>query len=563
MSRNITRVSSRAKRTPPTAAQKTKALYDFWEFIDVINFQGGRKAFGECHHELIKWVMGIPPTDDGKRIMVQMPRGHLKSTLMTVAFTLWDIYINPNIRIFVGTSTLALAHAFIREVKTYLEDEFLQEHVWNARPHIDGLLIPTMERQGARRVRDRRRDFVDLTETEAEDKKIVWRATELQVIRPFTMKEPTLMAGSVGKGSTGFHFDHIRLDDVVTKDNASDGVKKTRLLEWLGDLESVLDPPYVDTWLKDRLPDNAKHHAKVGGNMTVVGTRYALNDWYEQIEDDAEELGYHIYKRNIYKNGYDATDGYLWHEKWSSALELKLRKRLTTATFASQYLNTILLSENAPLSVDLTKVIIPKSCVSYNGDGYATVQFNTIDPPERIRLFAVCDPAVSVQLTADYTAFVIGGRTKGGKLCVLDGACVRVNTTMLIKMVYKHLDKWGIRCLHIETVSGFGHLAGAFKMAFANYHPIGIVEVRPKGDKVSRIVNGLEPLIRDDRVLFGEELAKQGHIMNQFQMFGAPNAKDDFPDVVEMLASIAKPAPAEKQKNYLEKFRNKRYGGFR
>ncbi|RMH43028.1 MAG: hypothetical protein D6694_07485 [Gammaproteobacteria bacterium] len=562
MPRTVTRATSRSSRKVPTLSQKKKALYDFWEFIDLINFQGGRKAFGECHHELIKWVMGIPATEDGKRLMVQMPRGHLKSTLMTVAFTLWDIYINPNIRIFVGTSTLPLAHAFVREVKTYLEDDFLQEHVWNARPHIDGILIPTMEKQGMKRVRDRR-NFDDTTETEAEDKKIVWRSTELQVVRPFTMKEPTLMAGSIGKGSTGFHFDKIRLDDVVTKDNACDGVKKTRLLEWVGDLESVLDPPYVDTWLADKLPPNAKHQALLGGDMTVVGTRYAMDDWYEQLENDAEELGYHIYKRNIYKNTYDNTGGYLWHEKWSKRLEMKLRKRLTAATFASQYLNTILLTENAPLALNLDAIKIRKEQVVYNGDGYATITFNSIDASERIRLFAVCDPAVSIQQTADYTAFAIGGRTKAGVLCVLDGFCARVNTSMLISTAYKYMDRWGIRCLHLETVSGFGHLAGAFKMAFAKFHPIGIVEVKPRGEKVARIINGLEPLIRDNRVMFAESLTREMHIISQFQMFGVPNAKDDFPDVVEILASVAKPAAPDKPKNYLEKFRNKRYGGFR
>src|SRR5512141_1086420 len=174
--------SIREERVIPPYNQKVRALFDFWEFVDLIQFRGGKKAFAQCHYELITWA----DTHGKDRELILMPRGHLKSTIMSVARKLWRIYQNPNVRIYVGTSTRFLATAFVRQIKQYLEDPFLQEYVWNDRPHIDGRLVPLMDRTS----RSRRNDLGD---TEAADKKVVWRADAIQVVRSDIMSEPTVV----------------------------------------------------------------------------------------------------------------------------------------------------------------------------------------------------------------------------------------------------------------------------------------------------------------------------------------------------------------------------------
>lgn len=544
-----------SKRPDPTRQQKVKALGDFWAFVDLINFQGGSKRFSQCHRDLITWYMGIDNED--KRTLVELPRGHLKSTLLTVASTLWDIYANPNIRIFVGTATRSLATAFVREIKQYLEDPWLQEHVWNARPHIEGPLIPRMDRLGA----TRKRQEDPSLETEAEDRKIIWRTDAIQVLRNYVLKEPTVTVGSVGSQATGYHYDKLKLDDCVTFENGSSPLKKERLENWLADLESVLDPAYVDTQLEKQLPQSAKFHAQVGGHISVVGTRYAADDWYGQIEDALDELNYKLYQQNIYKNGVDNADGYLWPEKWNEELERKTRSRMNTRRFASQYLNKIIADENAHLKLsDVT--FVPASSVLLKDGGQVQITLPKTGEVVSVRLFLTVDPAAAVQNRSDYTAIAVGGRDPKKRLFIVDGDMGRWPTTEIIKRIYKLADAWKLRAVHVEMVGGFKHLAGAMKMSFSQYRPIGILDHKPKGSKEDRIINTLEPIITNGLLYLPEKFRHRRDIVDQFDMFGSQGMHDDFPDAVEMLADVARP-PLPKATSYLDKRINTKYGGFR
>ena len=547
--------NQRAARKVPTKKQKVDALHDFWEFVDLINFQGGRSRFSECHFELMEWYTSLD--NYGKRVLVEMPRGHLKSTLLTVATSLWDIYINPNVRIFVGTATKPLAMSFIREIKQYLEDGFLQEHVWNSRPHIPGRLIPVMDKLGAQR----RRQIDPSDESEAEDKKIIWRSDAIQVIRQYTLKEPTLTTGSIGAQVTGYHYDKLRLDDVVTLENSISPSKKERLENWIADLESVLDPEWLDTWLEKRLPKAAKFQADIGGHISVVGTRYANNDWYDQIETSAEDLQYHIYKKNIYANGADSSEGYIWPEKWNEQLEAKTRARLTTRRFASQYLNKILADEHSHLQMSYVQYIASTS-VDQSPDGGVVVRVPGTDETTSIKLFMAVDPAAATNNWNDYTAMVVGGRDAKNRMFIVDGDMGRWPTSEIIRRMFLLADRWKLRAVHIEQVGGFVHLGGAVRMSMSKYRPIAVLDHKPKGNKEERILNGLEPMFRNQLIYFPLSLSSRKDILDQFDMFGSTGIHDDFPDAVEALHDIAKPI-APKTTNYLNKFKNRKYGGFR
>ena len=76
---------------------------------------------------------------------------NLKTTIITVLDVLHSIYVNPNIRIYVGCSGKALSKAIMREVTATLTDPWLQENIWNDRPHIEGRLIPLMDKTAQKR----------------------------------------------------------------------------------------------------------------------------------------------------------------------------------------------------------------------------------------------------------------------------------------------------------------------------------------------------------------------------------------------------------------------------
>lgn len=539
--------------TPPTEEDKVKALYDYWAFIDLINFHGGSEAYGECHRELIEWQEQHWEIDNH---LVLIPRGHLKSTLLTVGRTLWRIYQIPDIRIFVGTATRQLATAFVREIKTYLEDPVLMEYVWNVRPHIYGRLIPDMERTKYRR-----------DETDASDKKIIWSTNALQVIRPTIMKEPTVTVGSVGTIPTGFHFDEMYLDDVVNYDNINTPDKRERLISWIDDLRCVLDPKYFDEGWRVMLPEQATKYCWVGGRFSVVGTRYDRMDWYGDIIDDAEGLGWATYQRNIYKNGQDNTDGYLWHEIWDNALEVSKRRSMTMTRFASQYLNMIIAPGSSILDVDKILWLSPWN-IERDGE-MIVITHSSIEENEKhetkFRPILVVDPAASIGDDSDFTCIGVGGKDKLGRLFCVDVAMGKWTSEQILENLYKLANRWNLRAAYIESVGGFAHFVQFVRAAFSRYRPLVLNEFKPtwtEGKKQVRISNALEPLIANQMLYMINYVKANTEMCDQLNFFPRKTIHDDFPDMLAAMFELSK-SPAIKPVNKLRKHKNLVYGGFR
>lgn len=551
--------------TSPTDADKEQALYDFWKFLDIINFHGGSKNFGQCHRDLINWDEDNWASDNK---LILMPRGHLKSTLLTVGRALHRIYQIPDIRIFVGTATRELAGAFVREIRTYLESEILQEYVWNNRPHVAGRLIPEMERTRYRR---------DLG-NDSRDKKVIWSTKAIQVIRPTIMKEPTVTVGSVGTIPTGFHFDEMYLDDVVNYDNINTPDKRTRLINWVDDLRCVLDPKYFDQRWYEMLPDQAKKYCYLGGRFVVVGTRYDRYDWYGDIiegtgEGDADgdlaeypEDDWAIYQKNIYQNGKDRSNGYLWYEVWDEKIELKRRRNMTPTRFASQYLNMIIAPGSSVLNYDLINWLAPYQYDWEVIGASVKITHNAIPAGyEIIKPIMVVDPAATVGDDSDYTAIMVGGKSGSGRVYILDALMGKYTSEQILTNIYKLADKWKLRGVWIESVGGFAHFVEYVRAAFPRFRPLVLHEYKPtwtQGKKEVRISNALEPLIENGLLFMPFFLKSNTEIRDQIVFFPRKTIHDDFPDCLAALAELAK-APVKKTSNPLRVHYNKIYGGYR
>jgi hypothetical protein len=338
---------AKAKPESEKHSLRVQALTSLPAFADLIDFQGGWSNFSECHTELANFLTKPQLDKEGQnqlrwqgderasslRRLVLMPRGHLKSTIGTTLYTLWRLYRNPELRIFVGSKDQKLSFSFIREMRQWLENEELQIKVWNNRPHIEGNLIPAIDK----RSRERNRNSDD---TETLDRKLIWNNAALQVMRQGRYKEPSVFAGSVGASITGQHYDLVIMDDVIDFKNTESEVKKQRVEDWILDIESVINPVQLV-----EIPGGAAGTLVdvVGGEFVVSGTRYTVDDFYGQVLERLDELQYVVFSRNIYANGTDASGGYLWKERYNANVERSLRARISPRRFSSQYLNTCLL----------------------------------------------------------------------------------------------------------------------------------------------------------------------------------------------------------------------------
>ena len=554
-----TMVAQSWERPTPTREDKIKALWDYWKFVDLIDFHGGALAFGDCHMETTKWAF----REDGSfRQLIMEARGMLKSTIFSVGRNLWRIYQNPNIRCFVGTESLKLSKAFIKEVEEHLTNDWNQENVWNSRPHFDGPLIPTMDSLGKQRrnlIRDVSSEFGENVSTSGDrTKKKLWRAEALQVVRTRNLKEPTLTAGSVGQVSTGFHFDDVTFDDVVSFDNTRNPAAIDKVFSWIYDVESLLDPPYIDVELLLAFHKAAPNHVDKlrrwtvsGGRQCVIGTRYAEEDYYGHIIDNADKLHYDVHIKNIYANGINETDGYRWPEKWNKELEEATRAKFERkygstglSRYYSQYHNKIVTFEESILNWDniqWLQVNDYKLCE----DGWVEVYDRTHVKIAEFKPRLVLDPASTANLRSDFTAIAVGGVYKE-HFYVCDFWMGRKPVSFWLDKMYEMAKKWNLVSVTIEMVAGFKVLLTTIRnmplVDSEKYFLLSVKDYAPTNADISkrqRIETVLSPVLDNGMIHMPFHVSNNQELRKQFQFFGSDNVKDDGVDVLAILKELS------------------------
>lgn len=554
-----------------SVALKIEALFDPWAFIDLLGFQGGTKEFDVCHYDFML-VLAAPQMFAAGRLTVelarrwaticeldsetlvrgrnvirppnnrllQMPRGHLKSTVC-IAYILWRIYRNPNIRILHACNVRELSEAFIRELRGYFEDGDLLDAVWNSRPHIRGKLVPALDKSNRRYYGD---------ENEAADRKVVWSNQQLQMVRDSKAKEPTVLSTSVKAKATGQHYDLIVMDDIVDMDNSETPSKLKRVKRWAGDIASIRTK-IAYTSHCGVLPDGTRFDETLGDEYVVTGTHYDPGDYYAFIKENAKALQFVVMNRNIYANGADASNGYLWG-RFTERMEEELRAELSDlpGVFEAQYLNLV---NNPALQVITTDFIewVPTG-VLLEGRSNMGVTFRkpldgTLDSV--IPIMAV-DFAVSLSARADYTAIAVGGKTFQRALAALDFSVGHYSTEKTLDEIVAMVRKWGIRRMYVETI-GFQSLYRSMiiKRLTDEQLQCGVLDFKPVGNKEKRIESQLSTYFSTGNVYFSEHLKRNAAVMNSFSFFGRASAKDDPPDALSVVAQHSYP-PEEKARRF-------------
>lgn len=590
---------TRTDRKPPSQNELIQAITDIWKFADIINFHGGSSEYGRFHKEMETYYWKYK-----KRARI-VSRGHLKTSL-SILEDLHRVYINPNIRIFIGTGRKELAQAIMREIQQYMIDPWLQEHVWNNRPHYPGIrLIPIMEKAGlSARKQERNQMYVldddDLTyETEASDKKIVWNQNQIQVLRDVITKDPTIGVGCAGSASTGFHYDVLHFDDIIDFTNYDTDDKKERLDTWKNDGFSVLDPAFYDKELHALLAplsrnklfqERIKWLCEVGDEVVVNGTRYFKWDWYGELkaqcniedtlsvpsEGTSEGEEWHYYERNIYRNGNDNSDGYEWSERWNEKVERSKKQNMSSKHWYRQYLNKVIIQEELILPFNQIRYFQPGSITKEKGSNYWLIREND----ELVRVFPrVCiDPAATSGVTstsskrkrANYTAICVGGISPAGNLYVFDLKFGRWKPEEWARLVLDFAEKWQVWQVYMESV--------VFSFTMSEYvkqeckkresNLVAVREYKPPKDKskVERIEAGLQPLMENGQLFLPTYLGNNKELQDMFDLFPSDTVEDDAPDVIEMLREISKatntkPNKEGSQMKRKTKVMNQFYGG--
>lgn len=264
---------------------------------------------------------------DGKhdKKLILMPRGSFKSTIMTVAYSLWRLVNNPNIRILIVSETFGQSKGFLRSIKQHIEENETFKMLF-------GVLRP-----------------------DGRDK--LWSSDQIIVDSRTNpkVKEPTISCAGVGVQKTGYHCDLIIMDDVQSDKNTTTMEQIEKVKDFYKNLMSILDP---------------------GGKLFVVGTRWHFSDLYNYLlEEESDQFGTYI-KKAIQEDGSLLFPTRLTHD----FLE-KVKKAQGAAFFSAQYQNNPVDQETAmfkrawlqfyqtpPPSLRHFIVIDPASGLSHHAD---------------------------------------------------------------------------------------------------------------------------------------------------------------------------------------------------
>jgi len=219
--------------------------------------------------------------EENQYSLVLAPRGHGKSTILTVSFTLYRILGDPETRALIVSNTAEQASAFLREIKKHLENN------------------PAIVNR-----------FGDL-------KSSPWTESQLLLAsRLSPAKEATVTAMGIMGPVIGRHYDLVVLDDVVDEDNARSGTMRERTFTW---------------YYKELLPTLEPH-----GKLSIIGTRYHHDDLYGRlIKAGITPLRE---KAITVRNGCEKA---LWEEKFPLELLRKKREETGPAIFNAQYQNDV------------------------------------------------------------------------------------------------------------------------------------------------------------------------------------------------------------------------------
>jgi hypothetical protein len=178
---------------------------------------------------------------DPKRILINVPPEHAKSTTITTNYVLYNIVTNPNSRVIIVSKTQGMARKFLGAIKTRL-----------SHPAFIKLQTAFGPNGGYK---------ADATQWSAD---MIYLGTG----RDSGEKDPTVQALGFGSQIYGARADLIILDDVVMNSNAH---------EWEKQIE----------WLQKEVITRLGRH----GKLLIVGTRVAPIDLYKMIRDPGQWSG--------------------------------------------------------------------------------------------------------------------------------------------------------------------------------------------------------------------------------------------------------------------------------
>jgi hypothetical protein len=405
--------------------------------------------FYDLRDDLHKEMADLIQDHDVKRKLILVPRGHYKSSLASIAYPLWLIIRNPNIRILLSSSTATNAVHFLRRIQKVFERNTLFQELF---PHV----IP---------------DFENL-------KGFKWSNTEILIPRDNDYPEATIETMGVGGAVVSRHYDVLIKDDLVNDKIAESEIEMQRCIDWHEYSESLFIVPEA-------------------GIDLIMGTRWSMSDLYSYIEQTDKR--YKVYVRSAIENNqpifpYDKETKKGFRKEFLDYLQMSRPFK-----FALQYMND-------PISSDVTD--FRNDWLRYYEEKNGTLYVDGEKVTELTNYITV-DPAITEGKRSSRSAIIVSSVDRGKNIYIRQAWAARVEPTTLIDQIIQFSLMYQPKVVGIEKVA----FQSSIRYWLADRcreerRTIPLIDLEPKNRNKDDRILALEPYFRKGKIFIKEDMTE-------------------------------------------------------
>ena len=431
--------------------------------------------------------------ESAEKTLQLCPRGHGKSTIGNVDYSITKLLRDSNIRILICSKTQTQGEAFLKEIRTHFEAN-----------------------------EDLIRVFGDLKGDKWSDKEFNLKT------RTVIKKEANVSALGASGQVVSKHYDVIICDDLVSFENARTQGQRTKLKEWFySSLEPTLEP---------------------GGLMKVIGTRYHPSDIYQDFIDlgsysvckqqalntyTEEEFG-SWKQRGLLPHSIQPGDTFPLWEYFGMNNLLERKRASGSIIFGMQFQND---TDQAKGNIFKNEYLQYYESFVVRKDGKVDVFVKNEETGELLRktcrVYMGVDLAISQSASADYFVIAVVGRDDDNNYYVLEYYMDKISFDKQINKIleYGQVKYPGVERIGIEAVA----YQAAMGQHLRRYSNLPVIDIKTHKDKITRAMQ-LSAKFENGKVYLKSDMA---YLIDQLLLFPeTSDGHDDAYDAVEFAISM-------------------------
>lgn len=482
-------------------------------FAEVYLKNNCHAPFSRMHKEIFALLAEMTQKRKG-RLAIAAPRGHAKSTIVTMAYVLWCILYRKERLVLIASNTREQGETLLKDIKHQLRDNTLLA--------------------------------MDFPKVCRAPKPKPWRGNRIQLANG-----AMISVYGAGQSPRGIKNDRDRpgliiADDLENEEHAQVEEQREKLRTWFS--STLLNTGHPDT------------------NVVVVGTILHQDSLLANLIDPIQCPGWYGYKYQAVERFSD--NPHLW-QQWVAILRRNQDYHGATGLEAAKdfyveneedllagtqvlwpewegYYVLMLMKETEGLrsfqSEKQNEPIDPNQCIfkleniTFWDDHYPSEQRLLQAIGDEAEFYGACDPSLGRSTQGDFTAIVVMAkhcREKTNYVIIAD--LIHCTPNDAIERILTYARMYRFQEFVVES-NNFQQLMvqDLQRRASEDHIQLNVSEVSNRSNKRSRI-GSLEPYINQGRI----QLSRR-HRLLQDQLLQFPLAKnDDGPDALEMAVTVA------------------------